>query len=111
MPGLSGTADGRAARPDHPDSAGSRYRAWRRGLLTERLLSLACRICQALAGTGCDRDNPDTGTLVRIDRDPPLFAHAIRLADVIRARPTIRRLVLDQFEPGTAPPELTGDQR
>lgn len=94
---------------DDPSPA-ARSRARKRAWLNALLISLACRICPALAGEGCDPLNSDDEPLVRLDRDPPLFAHARRIADVIARRPTIRHLVLAQFEKDRAPDELTGSK-
>jgi hypothetical protein len=105
MPGLFETAS--EPRPVAPLIAESRAR--KRRWLNALLLSLGCHVCPAPAGDGCDHDHDDDELLTQIDRDPPLYAHVPRIARVIAARPTIRRLVLAQFDDGQAPEGLTGD--
>ena len=106
MPGLFETAS--EPRPVAPLIAESRAR--KRRWLNALLLSLGCHICPAPAGDGCDHDHDDGELLIQIDREPPLYAHVPRIARVIAARPTIRRLVLDQFEKDQAPEGLTGEK-
>lgn len=107
MPGLFETAD--EPRVVAPPVAARRAR--RRQWLNALLISLGCHICPAPAGDGCDCGHDDSELLVLLDRDPPLFAHVPRIARVIAGRPTIRRLVLAQFDEGQVPDGLTGDRK
>ena len=107
MPGLFETAD--EPRPVAPLIAEGRAR--KRRWLNALLISLGCHVCPAPAGDGCDHDHDDSEPLVQLDRDPPLYAHVPRIARVIAARPTIRRLVLAQFpEDDPARAYLTGEK-
>lgn len=103
MPGLFETADEPREIPQIVAEHRSRKREW----LVSLLISLGCHICPAQAGESCDLTHDDDELIVQVDRHPPVYVHVPRIARVIARRPTIRRLVLAQFEDGQAPEELT----
>ena len=107
MAGLFQTTD----EPQAVAPAISERRARKRRWLNALLLSLGCHVCPAPAGDGCDHDHDDDELLVQLDTGPPLYAHVPRITRVIARRPTIRRLVLAQFNEGQAPEGLTGEPR
>ena len=105
--GLFETSDEPRPVPQVIAEARARKRKW----LIALLISLCCHVCPAPAGDGCEHDHDDGELLVLLDRDPPLYAHVPRIARVITRRPTIRHLVISQFDPDDVPDELTGDHR
>lgn len=106
MPGLFETTDQPPVIAPPVAARRNRKRQWLNALLT----SLGCHVCLAPAGEGCYCGHADSELLVQLDTDPALFAHVPRIARVIAARPTIRRLVLAQFDEGQVPEGLTGDK-
>ena len=107
MPGLFETDGEPAVIQPVTAARHARKRQW----LNALLISLGCHVCPAPAGDGCDHDHKDDELLVQLDTGPPLYAHVPRIARVIARRPTIRRLVLAQFDEGQVPPGLTGEPR
>jgi len=77
-----------------------------RASLVRGLLSPSCPVCEAGAGTGCDRDHPAWTEMVCLDRDPPLLIHADRAAVAVTAGLVSRKRVLAQFGDGQVPAAL-----
>lgn len=79
---------------------------YQRDQLTAGILTPDCPACPAPGGTGCDPYFTRGAEVVRLDRDPLLFAHSVRLLLAISLGYVSRGRVTAQFGDGTLPAGL-----
>lgn len=96
-------------RPGRTARLRARADSCRRARLIAGILTPACPVCAATAGTGCNPYSTRGAEVVRLDRDPLLFAHSDRLTRAISLGFAPAKLVLAQFMVGVLPAGLRKD--